>query len=51
MEQERKDKVITVRVTPRQYAQVKELVKEKYITASTLGRVLFELYLRQEVQI
>jgi hypothetical protein len=51
MEQERKDKVITVRVTPRQYAQVKELVKEKYITASTLGRVLFELYLRQEVHI
>jgi hypothetical protein len=51
MEHERKDKVIAVRVTPKQYAQVKELVKEKYITASTLGRVLIEMYLRQEVQI
>ena len=51
MAQEKKDKVIAVRVTPKQYAQVKEMVKEKYITASTLGRVLFELYLREEVKI
>jgi len=51
MEQEKKDKVIAVRVTPKQYAEVKELVKQKYITASTLGRVLIEMYLRQEVKI
>jgi len=51
MEQEKKDKVITVRVTPKQYEQLKELVKKRYITTSTLGRVLFEMYLRQEVKI
>jgi len=49
MEKEKREKVIAVRLTERQYNQVKELVKEKYITASTLGRVLFEMYLRQEV--
>jgi hypothetical protein len=36
-----------VRLTVRQYAQVKELVKQKYITVSTLGRVLIKLYLRE----
>ena len=51
MEQEKKDKVIAVRVTPKQYAQVKKLATKKYITASTLGRVLIEMYLREEVKI
>jgi hypothetical protein len=51
MEQEKKDKVIGVRLTDRQYNEVMKLAKEKYITASTLGRVLIEMYLRQEVQI
>lgn len=51
MKEEKKDKIVAVRLTQRQYAMVKELVKEKYITVSTLGRVLIEMYLRQEVKI
>ena len=51
MEQEKKDKMIGVRLTDRQYEQVQKLVREKYITASTLGRVLIEMWLRQEVKI
>ena len=51
MKQEKKDKVIGVRLTDNQYKEVMKLVKEKYITASTLGRVLFEMYLREEVKI
>ncbi len=51
MEEEKKVKVIAIRVTQEQFDGIKRAVKEKHINKSTLGRVLFELFLRQEVNI
>jgi hypothetical protein len=51
MKEEKRDKVIAVRVTPKQYAEVRELVKQKYITPSTLGRILIEKFIQEEVKI
>lgn len=51
MKTEKKEKVVGVRLTQAQYEQVMQLAKDRYLTASTLGRILFELYLRQEVTI
>lgn len=51
MKKEKKEKVIGVRLTPAQYEQVHRAAEVKHVTASTIGRVLFELYLRQEVSI
>lgn len=49
--EEKKDRVIGVRVTAEQYMQIKRVIKEKHISRSCLGRILFEMFLRQEVSI
>ena len=47
----KKDRVIGVRVTEEQYRELQRVSEKKYITCSTLGRVLFEMFLRQEIRI
>jgi hypothetical protein len=49
--EEKKERVIGVRVTQEQYCEIQRVIREKYITKSRLGRILFELFLRQEVSI
>jgi hypothetical protein len=51
MKEEKRDKIVAVRLRPTQYAQVRELVKTKYLTPSTLGRILIEKFIQREVQI
>jgi len=51
MERVKKEKVIGVRVTAEQYELIQGLVQKRFITPSTLGRVLFEKFIREEVQI
>lgn len=51
MEVEKKEKVLGIRLTQNQFEKVQKAVKEKHITASTLARVLIEMYLRKEVHI
>ena len=51
MKKEKKEKVIGVRLTPAQYEQLHKDAEVKHVTASTVGRVLIEMYLRQEVSI
>jgi len=47
----RKEKVIGVRLTPAQYQDINRLAEERYLTASTLGRLLIQMYLREEITI
>jgi len=47
----RKEKVIGVRLTPAQYQDINRLAEERYLTASTLGRLLIQMYLRKEITI
>ncbi len=49
--EEKKSRVIGVRVTQEQYSEIQRLSKLKYINGSCLGRILFELFLREEVSI
>ena len=51
MKKEKKEKVVGIRLTPTQYQQVHKIAEGKHITASTIGRVLIEMFLRQEVSI
>ena len=51
MKTAKKEKVIGVRLTPKQYQDINRIAGERYLTASTLGRLLFEMYLRHEVKI
>lgn len=51
MKKEKKEKVVGIRLTPRQYEDLHRNAEVKHITASTVGRVLIEMYLRQEVSI
>lgn len=46
-----KERVISIRVTPKQYQEVQEAVTQKHMSMSTLGRVLMEMFLRREVNI
>jgi hypothetical protein len=51
MKKEKKEKVVGVRLTPTQYTQLHKAAEGKHVTASTVGRVLIEMFLRQEVRI
>jgi hypothetical protein len=51
MKTNKKEKVIGVRLTPVQYQDINRLAEERYLTASTLGRILFQMYLRNEITI
>jgi hypothetical protein len=51
MKTEKKERVIGVRLTPMQYEDINRLAGERHISASVLGRLLFEKYLRKEIQI
>lgn len=51
MKAEKKERVIGVRLTPVQYQDINSIARERHITASTIGRLLFEMYLRREVKI
>ncbi len=51
MKAQKKEKVVGVRLTPVQYQDINRIAGERYITASTLGRLLFEKYLRNEITI
>ncbi len=51
MKKEKKAATIGVRLTPAQYKQFNHLAEEMYLTGSSLGRILFEMYLRKEITI
>lgn len=51
MTEEKRSKVIGVRITQRQYEEIRQVIKDKYITPSCLGRILIEMFLRREVRI
>jgi hypothetical protein len=48
---EMKLKVLGVRLSENQVTALKKQAEEKHLTLSTLGRVLFESYLRGDVKI
>jgi hypothetical protein len=48
---ENRMKVLGVRLTEAQVMQLRERAEVKHITLSTLGRVLFEMFLRGEVKV
>lgn len=48
---ERRLMVLGVRLTEAQVMQLRQRAEEKHLTLSTLGRVLFEIFLRGEVQV
>lgn len=48
---QRKEKVVGVRLTNSQYQDINHLAEARYLTASTLGRLLFEMFLRNEITI
>jgi len=43
--------VLGVRLTKAQVAQLRQRAEAKHLTLSTLGRVLFELFLEEKIQI
>ena len=51
MKTENRTAVIGVRLTPEQYKEFNRVAEERYLTASTLGRLLVEKYLRREIRI
>jgi hypothetical protein len=51
MKAQKKERVIGIRLTPLQYQDINRLAGERYLTASTLGRLLFEKYLKNEIRI
>lgn len=46
-----KEKVISIRVTPKQYEEVQAAVTQRHMSMSTLGRVLLSMFLHKEVEI
>jgi hypothetical protein len=48
---ERRLIVLGVRLTKAQVALIRQKAEAKHLTLSTLGRVLFEMFLRGEVQV
>lgn len=51
MQKQKKEATIGVRLTPQQYEEFNLIASARYLTASTLGRLLFEMYMRKEVLI
>lgn len=51
MTEEKKKVVLGVRLSEDQYKRIRQYAKEKYSTASTIGRVLVELLLRGQIEL
>ena len=51
MSKELRSKIVGVRLTSAQFDRLQRVAQNKSISASTIGRILIEMFLRQEVNV
>lgn len=51
MKQNKKEKVVSVRLSNREYEEIHRMAQSRYLTAGAIGRILIEMFLRKEVKI
>jgi len=51
MKQNKREKVVSVRLSSGEYEEIRRMAQDKYLTASAIGRILIEMYIKAEIKI
>lgn len=51
MKQNKREKVVSIRLSSGEYEEIHRMAQDKYLTASTIGRILIEMFINKEVKI